>query len=390
MVTKFTFTPTPHIIFGAGSIKKLPKLLESYGNSVLLVTGKQSFIQSDHWDRLLLQFEAAKIHWTHYIVDKEPSPYIIDQCTSLYKGQSFDAVVAIGGGSVVDGGKAISAMLCQEGIVRDYLEGVGTKQPTGEKILFIAVPTTAGTGSEATKNAVISELGEQGFKKSLRHDKYIPDVALVDPELLLNCPKSITAQSGMDAFTQLLESYVSTHANPITDALAVDGIRNIRDGLVQAVNNGSDLSAREKMAYASMLSGIALANAGLGTVHGFASSIGGLFNIPHGLVCAVMMGPVNQLTIRKLRAQDADGVGLNKYGRAGKLFSRNKNRSDEYYIDLLLDTINSWSDEFGIRKLGEFGLKKIDLSTIAAKTGNKYNPVELDKNELEEALEMAL
>lgn len=390
MVANFSFTSTPNIIFGSGKIKHLPKLIESYGNSALLITGKSSFIQSDHWDKLLLQFESARVHWKHFIIDKEPTPTAIDLCVDTFEGDIIDVVIAIGGGSVMDAGKAISAMLCQKGSVKDYLEGVGTKLPSGKKIPFIAVPTTSGTGSETTKNAVISEVGDKGFKKSIRHDNYVPDIALIDPALTLNCPQQITAQSGMDAFTQLLESYVSTKANPMTDALAVDGIRKVRDGLIIAVNSGSDLEARELMAYTSMLSGITLANAGLGTVHGFASSIGGFFNIPHGLICARMMEPVNRLTVDKLRKLDPNHQMLSKYARIGKLFSKDKNTSDAYYIDLLLGLLSQWTKGFGIRGLAEYGVKKSDFDKIISKTGNKNNPVELDNDELFESLRLAL
>ncbi|MCK5705429.1 MAG: iron-containing alcohol dehydrogenase, partial [Cyclobacteriaceae bacterium] len=213
---------------------------------------------------------------------------------------------------------------------------------------------------------------------------------LLDPVLTVNCPKSITAQSGMDAFTQLLESYLSTNANPMTDSLAVDGIRKIRDGLKTAVLDGSNLHAREKMAYASMVSGITLANAGLGTVHGFASSIGGFFDIPHGLVCARMMGPVNRLTVEKLRLKEPGSQGLYKYARIGKLFSNDKNSSDNFYIDLLLNLIEQWTEEFEIKKLSEFGVKESDFARIVAMTGNKYNPIELDEGELVEALRRAV
>ena len=390
MVTNFKITATPNIIFGSGKLKNLPSIIESYGNSVLLITGKNSFLQSDHWDKLLLQFESAKIHWRHLIIDREPTPTMIDDCIVQFKNQQIDVVVAVGGGSVMDGGKAISAMLCQEGSVADYLEGVGTRQPTGEKIPFIAVPTTAGTGSETTKNAVISEIGSSGFKRSIRHDNYVPDIALIDPELTLNCPTSITAQSGMDAFTQLLESYLSTNANPLTDALAVDGIRKVRDALVVAVNNGTDLNAREQMAYASMLSGITLANAGLGTIHGFASSIGGFFAIPHGLVCARLMEPVNRITVEKLRKKELGSPALLKYARIGKLFSKDKNTSDAYYIDLLLGIIQQWTEGFGIKGLSEFGVEENDFEKIIAKTSNKNNPIELNHDELYEALKRAL
>ena len=390
MVTNFKITATPNIIFGSGKLKNLPSIIESYGNSVLLITGKNSFLQSDHWDKLLLQFESAKIHWRHLIIDREPTPTMIDDCIVQFKNQQIDVVVAVGGGSVMDGGKAISAMLCQEGSVADYLEGVGTRQPTGEKIPFIAVPTTAGTGSETTKNAVISEIGSSGFKRSIRHDNYVPDIALIDPELTLNCPTSITAQSGMDAFTQLLESYLSTNANPLTDALAVDGIRKVRDALVVAVNNGTDLNAREQMAYASMLSGITLANAGLGTIHGFASSIGGFFAIPHGLVCARLMEPVNRITVEKLRKKELGSPALLKYARIGKLFSKDKNTSDAYYIDLLLGIIQQWTEGFEIKGLSEFDVEENDFEKIIAKTSNKNNPIELNHDELYEALKKAL
>lgn len=390
MVNKFNIVSTPRIEFGSGKLKLLPKILETYGPTVVLITGKQSFIQSDHWDSLLLQFESAKIHWQHHIIENEPTPEMIDSIVANLRGHAFDAVVAVGGGSVMDAGKAVSAMLTINGSVQDYLEGVGTKLVSGEKIPFIAVPTTSGTGSEATKNAVISKIGSNGFKKSLRHDNYVPDLALVDPELTLNCPGNVTAQSGMDAFTQLLESYLSTNANPMTDALAVDGIRKIRDNLEVVVQEGDNLFAREQMAYASLLSGITLANAGLGTVHGFASSIGGFFDIPHGLICARMMEPVNRLTINRLKKGSRDNLGLNKYARIGKLFSKDKNKKDEHYVEILMEVIQNWTEKFDLKRLGDYGMLENDFDRIVYATGNKYNPVPLSQDELSEALARAI
>ena len=386
----YNLAATPKIEFGSGKLKLFPKFLDPYGNSVLLITGQQSFTHSDHWDKLLLRFEAAKIRWKHFMIEKEPTPQMIDSCVQTFGRAGIDCVIAIGGGSVIDGGKAISAMLCHKGSVKDYLEGVGTKLPTGRKIPFIAVPTTAGTGSETTKNAVVSEIGPGGYKKSLRHDRYVPDIAIVDPELTLGCPKHVTAQSGMDAFTQLLESYVSTKANAMTDALAVDGIRKIRDGLESAYHDGDRLEARENVSYAAMLSGITLANAGLGAVHGFASSIGGFFDIPHGLVCARMMEPVNRLTIDKLKQKSSNNKALYKYARIGKLFSQNKSLSDDDYIKILLEVIARWTEDFKLKKLSEFGVKPMDFGKIIAVTDNKNNPVVLDASEFEEALKSGI
>ena len=391
MVASFQFTSTPNIEFGSGKVRLLPSLIERYGSNLLLITGSSSFTQSDQWDKLLLQLESAKIHWFHFVVDTEPTPAIIDNCIKRYADKSIEVIAAIGGGSVMDAGKAISAMFCQPGSVRDYLEGVGIRKPSRQKIPFIAVPTTSGTGSEATKNAVISEVGEKGFKRSLRNDNYVPDLALVDPMLTLNCPLSITAQSGMAAFSQLLESYVSSSSNPMTDSLAVEGIRKIRDGLLGAASDGQNLELREYMSYASLISGITLANAGLGTVHGFASSIGGFFDIPHGLVCARMMEPVNRITIEKMRKTNKfDRAGLLKFARIGKLFCQDKNASDDYYIDLLLEILQKYTAELKIVGLGEYGIKTQDFERIISKTSNKNNPIALDKDELKEALSCAL
>jgi alcohol dehydrogenase class IV len=297
-------------------------------------------------------------------------------------------VIAIGGGSVLDAGKAISAMLTVDESVKTFLEGVGTKNHPGSKVPFIALPTTAGTGSEATKNAVLSEIGDAGYKKSLRHNKFIPDVAIVDPELSLTCSSSVTASSGMDAFTQLLESCVSTAANPITDALALEGLKQISTSLINAYRDGSNLEARSGMSLAAYLSGITLANAGLGLVHGFASSIGGFFDIPHGVICSSLMSSANTVTVRKLRAKGADDKALVKYAVVGKLFSGLSNKSNEYYVDHLLSHIQEMADEMQIPKLSKF-VPSAGHERIAAITENKNNPITLNHDEILEVLSLA-
>ena len=391
MVGPFALSQTPQIIFGTGKIKSLPEILPRYGTDVLLVTGAKSFMESHHWDQLLLQLEVAKIPWRHFVIDREPSPEMIDRCVLTISDPSPSVVVAVGGGSVLDAGKAISAMYKQEGSVADYLEGVGSKKPSGKKLPFIAVPTTSGTGSEATKNAVITRTGPDGFKKSLRHDRYVPDLALVDPELTLSCSPEQTARSGMDAFTQLLESYLSTKATPLTDALAIDALRILRDSLPEAVEKGREsLDARSGMSYAALISGITLANAGLGTVHGFASSIGGFFDIPHGLVCGTLMGVVNRRTVEKLLKTNENPEALKKYARVGKIFTRERNKTDPEYALALTDLIGEWTGRFGIGKLSDFGIAEKDTRKIARSTSNKYNPVIFSVEELEEMVRSRL
>ena len=302
----------------------------------------------------------------------------------------IDLLVAIGGGSVVDAGKAVSAMLPLEGSVRDYLEGVGTKTHTGMKKYFIAMPTTSGTGSEATANAVLSETGVNGYKRSLRHENLVPDVAIIDPELTLGCPPEITAASGMDAFTQLMESYLSTHSNPVTDALSLEGICKVHACIVRAVIAGDDIEARSGMAYAALLSGITLSNAGLGLIHGFASSVGGCFNVPHGVICGTMMGIVNRYTIEMLLQQNSISATHEKYGLLGKLLSGKEGKDIPWYMQFVSDYIDNLTDILHIQHLGKFGVLEADLDRIADSTDHKANPVKFEKWQLVKMLRARL
>jgi alcohol dehydrogenase class IV len=388
MLGAFGFATTPQLHFGSGKFSTLSSILGSFGKNVLLVTGARSFLTSEFGRTLPDTLRQSGFAFEHYIIPKEPTPEMIDQAVRRFISFHCDVVVAIGGGSVLDAGKAISAMLPLNEPVKDYLEGVGTKAVhPGTKIPFIAIPTTSGTGSEATKNAVLSEIGENGYKKSLRHNNFVPDVALVDPLLTINCPSPITASSGMDAFTQLLESYVSTAANPITDALAVQGLIRVSKSLRKTFEDGSNIEARTDMSLASYLSGITLANAGLGLVHGFASSIGGFFEIQHGVICSSLMHACNRHTVKKLRQQDPNGVALTKYATIGRMFSDVSNKSDDYYIDSLLDLINDWTMAMKIPRLRSGGVLPQHFEKIVAITDNKNNPVKLNKEETMQILE---
>lgn len=391
MINPFIFTSPPQIHFGTGKYCSIPGIVKQFGDSLLLLTGASSFRNSDNYLSLINAFEKKGFTLYEDKIEAEPSPEIIDSIITKYRDKKIHVVIAIGGGSVIDAGKAVSAMLPLNDSVRDYLEGVGTgKIHEGVKVPFIAVPTTSGTGTEATKNAVLSSVGKDGFKKSLRHNNFVPNVAVVDPSLTLSCPEKITAQSGMDAFTQLLESYLSTTASEMTDILAMEGLRAIKVSLPEVIKNPENLDARVGMSYAALLSGITLANAGLGVVHGFASSLGGYFNIPHGVVCGTLMGICNRLTVNKLRIKSKDGVALNKYAALGKLFINSDYITDDAYIDAFIDLLDKWTENYKIPKLGNFNITADDFDRIIQATDSKNNPIKLQPEDMRIALQVRL
>ncbi len=391
MTKTFHSSNTPELFLGPGAICNLNELTARYKGAVLLITGGSTpkntpFVRNFMEDLKLQNRFAGLVKITH-----EPSPDDIDGAVRAYEATAVGCVVSIGGGSVIDGGKAISAMLKSKGSIKGYLEGVGTKTPTGRKIPFVAVPTTAGTGSEATQNAVITQTGPDGFKKSLRHMNYVPDVAVVDPELTFSCSPETTAASGMDAFTQLVESYVSTRATPFTDALALDAIGRLYRSLERAWRNGRDLEARYEMAYAAHVSGITLANAGLGVVHGFAQPLGSFFGIPHGAVCGTLMAAVNRITLRKLMDQGPlNSTAFRKYVNIGKLFDGGKGKSDADYLDFFISELERLTKMLQLPLLSDYGLAEKNFDEIVAATRLKNHPVKLDEEDLKEVLEARL
>ncbi|MEI6050420.1 MAG: iron-containing alcohol dehydrogenase [Bacteroidota bacterium] len=386
MVKPFQFARIPKIYFGPGKITDLLQIIKLFGSRIILVTGKKSFINSRNYDSLLNLFFDNGILYRSVIIAGEPSPDIIDQAVKKFDGDDIQLVVGIGGGSVIDAGKAISAMINKSESVFEFLEGVGKKDHPGTKLPFIAIPTTSGTGSEATKNAVISRIGEKGFKKSLRHDNLVPDIAIVDPELTLQCPQDITAASGMDCFTQLTEAYLSDKANEYTDALAMEGLKTIKSSLIRSYTNSEDIEARTGMSFAALTSGICLANAGLGVVHGFASSIGGMYNIPHGLVCGTLMAVSNEITVRELRKIKSNPEALRKYAILGELFLEVKGKTDDYYIDSFISYLHKLTHNLKLAGLRKYGVKEKDFEMICKKTEIKNNPAKLAVKDLTEIL----
>ncbi|MCG7853838.1 MAG: iron-containing alcohol dehydrogenase, partial [Methanosarcinaceae archaeon] len=277
---QFQFATASRIFFGEGSLKQVSGIALESGKKAFVVTGKGSAGPKKLFDELI----RSEIKWKQYIVEGEPSTEILQDAVTEARQNHCDYVIGFGGGSVLDTAKAVSAMLTNEGDVLDYLEVVGKNLPINNPAAaLIAIPTTAGTGTEVTRNAVLS-VPDKKVKVSLRSYLIIPKYAVIDPELTYSMPPSVTASSGTDALTQVLEPYVSVRSSPMTDMFAKEGIQCASRSLRKAYQDGFDVEARRDMAWASLLGGLSLANAGLGAVHGFAGPFGGMFDAPHGAV----------------------------------------------------------------------------------------------------------
>ncbi len=395
MIAPFSIARLPRIEFGAGFIDKLPGLIAQYGDRVLLVTGQRSFTDSPHWLALLAALEKAGIGWEQTRVSDEPSPQLVDEAVQQFHDAGIKVVAGIGGGSVLDAAKAIAGLLPGGDSVMDYLEGVGPEKPYhGPATPFIAVPTTAGTGSEATKNAVLSARGPNGFKKSFRHDLLVPEYALLDPDLLASCPQPQIAANAMDALTQLLESYVSSKANPFTDALAESGLKAVREGLFAWYEGGEKVAAgREHMAYAALLSGVCLAQTGLGSVHGLASPLGAFFPIPHGVVCGTLVGAATRVNLAALRERELTNPARRKYARAGDILYGRHYPSPEESHAALLALLDDWTERLALPRFGAYGIQESDFAHIVAHSRGgsmKSNPLVLSDAEIADVLRLRL
>lgn len=387
----FSIARLPRIEFGSGVFSKLPDIATRYGKRLLIVTGARSFVESP---QASLLFDALKLRdcsWEIVKVGGEPSPEFVDAAVSNLRDRNIDAVIGIGGGSALDAAKAIAGLLKPGNSVMNHLEGVGPELPYyGPATPFIAVPTTAGTGSEATKNAVLTLEGK--FKKSFRDDQLVAEWALVDPDLLTICPPQLIAADGMDAFTQLLESFVSTRANPMTDALARSGIMAVKDSLLSLYREQS-ADAREKMAYASLLSGICLAQTGLGSVHGLAAPLGAFFPIPHGVACGTLVATATEVNIAALKARLPDSPALPKYAEIGRRFAMQKGLNGDEARTYLVGTLRQWERALKLPRLSQCRLTSADFPRIVANSRGssmKTNPVVLTDAEITRILEERL
>jgi len=404
MIDTFTIAALPKLIFGPGTLAQLPGELKRFGTRALIVTGGASLRAGSAWADLCQRLDDQAIAHETLAISGEPSPEDVDGAVARYKDGGFDVVVGIGGGSAIDAAKAIAGLLKPQNSVMDHLEGVGPELPySGPATPFIAVPTTAGAGSEATKNAVLSRHGADGFKKSFRDDSLVARVAIVDPDLLASCPKSLVAANGMDAFTQLLESLASIRSNPVTAALAWSGLERFAQGFwdmwlaapTDAGQSGDDsLRAREArahMAYGALLSGVCLAQTGLGSVHGLAQPLGSLWPIPHGVVCGTLVGDAIDINIQALVARRPDSAALAVYARAGQLLAGGV--SGNAALDALVRTLHDWTERLELPRLSAYGVGEADLARIVANSRGSSmltNPVALTDGEIAEVVRRRL
>jgi len=383
---RFEFATATRIVFGAGTVQEAATAAQEMGRRVFLATGSSPERRRHVADDL----QDHGVSVTAFAVGREPDISLVREGRELALAEGCDLVIAIGGGSVIDAGKAIAALMTNEGAPADYLEVVGKGRTISQPPApFIAVPTTAGTGSEVTRNAVLAST-EHRTKASMRSPMMLPRLAVVDPELTYDVPPAITAGTGLDALTQLIEPYVSLRGNPVTDALCLDGMRRVSRSLRRAYLEGRDASARADMSLASLLGGIALANAGLGVVHGFAAPIGGMFGAPHGATCAILLGPGMEANIRALRERAPGSECLARYRRVAATLVGKPDAEPEDGPAF----VRGLCAELSIPRLRSCGIGQTDVEPLVEKASGtssmKGNPIALTHQELTAALLQAL
>ena len=381
----FEFAAPTRIIFGEGRLADVPKIVSVMGSRALVVEGRSGRAES-----LVRQLGDVGLATTTLQVSSEPTIALVEAGLAQARRERCDVVVALGGGSVVDAGKAISALLTNDAPVRDYLEVIGKARPlTNRAAPFIAIPTTAGTGAEVTRNAVLMAEDEQ-VKVSLRSPLMLPAVAVIDPELTYSIPPSVTASTGLDALTQCIEPFVSPQANPLSDAVAREGMHRASGALLRAFRDGSDREARRDMAVASLCGGLALANAKLGAVHGFASPLCGMFPVPHGMACARLLPLIAEINVRALRTRMPNAVGLARYDEVARIVTGDASARAEDAAVWLRELVA----ELSVPGLASYGVKGGDIPRVVAAarqaSSMQGNPIVLTDADLCEALGAAI
>ena len=382
----FEFATATRIIFGHGAVKDTGSIVEKMGRRAFVITGRSV----ERAQPLIGQLKDIGIEVTHFSIPEEPTTQLALEAVEKARRLNCDVVIAMGGGSVLDAGKVVAALLTNSGLLMDYLEVIGNGQPLKRKSApCVAIPTTAGTGAEVTSNSVLGS-AEHCVKVSMRGPYMLPDLALIDPELTYSMPPSITAVTGLDAFTQLLEAFVSVHANPMTDGICREGLQRAARSLKRVYLDGADVAARGDMCLASLFGGLALANAKLGAVHGFAGPLGGMYDAAHGALCAALLPFVMEANIRALESRIPDSLTLDRYDEVARLIT---GLPAARAIDGIA-WVRNLCVQLGIKPLAAYGIEEKDFTDIVAKachaSSMKGNPIELTQGELLEILQKAL
>ena len=382
---KFEFATASRIIFGQGTVKEVAPMASKMGNCALLVTGRNV----ERAGPLSGSLKNTGMKIVTFSVSDEPTIELTIEGVELARQNASDIVIGMGGGSVIDTAKAIAALLTNSGDIIDYLEVIGRgKTLSRPSAPCIAIPTTAGTGAEVTKNAVLTSQ-EHKVKVSLRSPTMLPDLAIVDPELTYSMPPSLTASTGLDALTQVLEPFVSVKSNPLTDAICIEGLKRAARSLHRAFKDGSDTRAREDMAIVSLFGGLTLANSKLGAVHGIAGPMGGMFPVPHGVICARLLPFVVEVNVRALQRHNSQQYLL-RYDQVAQVLTGKSNAKAEEGIARIHDLC----DALDIPGLSDFGITEDHFPDLIARSKKassmKGNPVNLTDEELTEILQKAV
>jgi alcohol dehydrogenase class IV len=383
---RFEFATATRIIFGAGALKEAGPAAREMGHRALVVTGRSP----ERAAALLASLQTTQVAYVTFSVAGEPDTDMMRDGMRLAQAEGCDLVIGFGGGSAIDAAKAIATLVANGGDPLDYMEGIGAGKPLTQPALpIIAIPTTAGTGAEVTRNAVVASPAHK-VKASLRSPHMLPRLALVDPELTHSMPPGVTAGTGLDALTQLIEPFVSHRANPMTDAFCREGIARAARSLRRAYEHGDDAAAREDMALASLFGGLALANAGLGAAHGFAAPICGMFPAPHGATCAALLPHVMAANVQALRSRHGDSPALARYDELARIVTGSASATAADGIRWVGDLCRALQ----VPGLSTYGITRGAFPALVEKAARassmKANPLVLTGEELREVLERAL